>query len=137
MVLTAVTVLVPGHVSGRLLKLDEPVSFWGGVDPASGDIVEPGHPQYGENVAGKIVSMPHGRGSSSSSSVLAELLRIGRGPAAIVLEEPDSILVVGVLVAAALYGAQCPVVVAPEPPRRGGEWTITDGTIVLARSADA
>lgn len=133
--MSAVKVLVDGHASGPLLRLDEPVSFWGGVDPTSGEIVEPGHPQYGENVAGKIVAMPHGRGSSSASSVLAELLRIGRGPAGIVLEEPDSILVVGVLVAAVLYGARCPVVVAGEPPRSGGEWTIAEGTIVQVGAA--
>jgi predicted aconitase with swiveling domain len=56
--------------------------------------------------------MPSGRGSSSSSSVLAEAIRCGTGPAGIVLAEPDPILVVGALVAARLYGLACPVVVA-------------------------
>ncbi len=57
--------------------------------------------------------MAHSVGSSSSSSVIAELLRAGSGPAAVVLEQPDAIVFIGVAVAAELYGAGCPVLVAP------------------------
>jgi predicted aconitase with swiveling domain len=77
--------LVAGTAEGRALVLDEPLSFWGGVDPATGDIIEARHPQHGENVAGRILVMPSGRGSSSSSSVLAEAIRAGTAPAAIVV----------------------------------------------------
>ncbi|MFB3051774.1 MAG: aconitase X swivel domain-containing protein, partial [Acidimicrobiia bacterium] len=66
-----------------------PLSMWGGVDTESGRIVDATHPQSGESLAGKIVVLPSGRGSSSSSSVLAEMLRIGTGPAGMILEEPD------------------------------------------------
>lgn len=55
--------------------------------------------------------MPAGRGSSSSSSVLAEAIRRGTAPAAIVLATPDPILAVGALVAESLYGGRCPIVV--------------------------
>jgi predicted aconitase with swiveling domain len=55
--------------------------------------------------------MPSGRGSSSSSSVLAEAIRAGTGPEAIVLAEPDGILVLGALVARELYGKELPVLV--------------------------
>jgi hypothetical protein len=102
--------LVPGTVSGPVLALGEPLSLWGGVDPATGRIVEPRHPDVGRSVAGRILAMPAVRGSSSSSSVLAELLRGGVGPLAIVLGEPDEILVVGAVVAGELYGVVCPVV---------------------------
>jgi predicted aconitase with swiveling domain len=118
-------VLVDGVASGEVLALDAPLSIWGGVDAESGRIVEAAHPQFGESLAGKIVVLPHGRGSSSSSSVLAEMLRIGTGPAGIVLEEPDSILVIGVLVANRLYGTRCPIVVATTTPEAGGVWRIT------------
>ncbi len=114
--------------SGRVLALTEPVSLWGGVSYETGDIIEPGHPQFGQNVAGRILGLPHGRGSSSSSSVLAELLRVGKGPAGIILEEPDSILVIGSLVARHLYGAFCPVVVAPIPDD-GTEVIISEGKV--------
>jgi predicted aconitase with swiveling domain len=103
--------LSPGEARGEALVLDEPLSFWGGVDPASGRIIDRNHPQHGRSVAGRILVMPSGRGSSSSSSVLAEAVRAGTGPAGIVLREPDGIVALGVLVAAELYGSDVPVVV--------------------------
>lgn len=103
--------LVGGRASGEVVLLDDGLSFWGGYDPKTGRIVERSHPQYGESLAGRIVHLPHGRGSSSSSSVLAESLRLGTGPAGIVLGEPDSILVIGSLVARLLYGVDCPIYV--------------------------
>ncbi len=99
--------------SGRTLVLGEPLSLWGGVDPATGEIVDGHHPQRGELVAGRIVVMPAGRGSSSSASVLAELARAGVAPAAIVLGEPDLILSIGAAVAEELYRATIPVLVRP------------------------
>ena len=105
----------PGRAAGPVLALAEPLSLWGGVDPVTGVIVEPRHPDVGQSVAGRILAMPAARGSSSSSSILAELLRLGVGPLAIVLGEPDEILVVGSLAAGELYGAVCPVVLlAPD-----------------------
>ena len=87
--------LVPGTAEGRALVLDEPLSFWGGVDPETGDITDVRHPQHGASVTGRILVMPSGRGSSSSSSVLAESIRAGTAPAAIVLGEADPILALG------------------------------------------
>jgi hypothetical protein len=63
-------------------------------------------------VTGRILEMPSGRGSSSSSTVLAEAIRLGTGPAGIVLGAPDEIIVIGALVAAELYGSQMPVVIS-------------------------
>lgn len=104
--------LVPGRAEGPTVVLDEGLSLWGGFDPATGRIVDRSHPQHGESLTGAIVWMPHGRGSSSSSSVLAESIRLGTGPAGIVLAEPDQILVIGSLVADFLYGVTCPIWVA-------------------------
>lgn len=108
--------LTPGRARGRLLHLKEPLSFWGGVDPATGDIIDRHHPQAGENVVGRVLLMTSGRGSSSSSSVLAEAIRAGTAPAGIILEMPDRIIALGALVAADLYGRETPVVVID--PRR-------------------
>jgi len=101
--------LVPGAASGPILRLDEPLSFWGGLDSATGTIIDRLHSQRGANVAGRILMMPGGRGSSSGSATLAEALRLGKGPAAILMLERDAIVVVGAMVAAELYGLSCPV----------------------------
>lgn len=117
-------VLVAGVARGELLWLTEPISLWGGLDPETGLIIDPGHPQVGRSMTGAIVSMPHGRGSSSSSSVLAEALRLERGPAGFILETPDSILVIGSLVAERLYGTTCPIVCGSLPEGSTGTWMI-------------
>lgn len=96
----------------QVLALTEPLSFWGGLDPLTGAIIDVHHPQRGANVAGKVLHMPHGRGSSSSPSVLAEALRLGTGPIAIVLEESDPMVWLGAYVAEKLYGITCPVTVS-------------------------
>jgi hypothetical protein len=103
--------LVEGTARGTALRLDHPLSLWGGVDPATGTIVDGRHPQAGARVDGRILVMPSGRGSSSSSSILAEAIRAGTAPAAILLREPDPILALGAIVAGQLYGRTIPVVV--------------------------
>jgi uncharacterized protein len=104
--------LVPGAADGEPLMLDEPLSFWGGLDPLTGAITDPRHPQAGTNVAGRILMMPAGRGSSGGSAILAEALRLGKGPAGILMLERDAIVVVGAMVASELYGCACPVALA-------------------------
>jgi predicted aconitase with swiveling domain len=103
--------LVPGEAHGPALVLTEPLSFWGGLDPATGTIIDVHHPQRGAVVTGSVLVMPGGRGSSSSSSVLAEAIRAGTAPAAIVLAEPDPIIALGAIVALELYGASIPIAV--------------------------
>lgn len=102
--------LVPGNAVGAVFVMAEPLSFWGGLDATSGAIIDRWHPQCGEVLTGKVVLMERGRGSSSGSSVLAEAIRAGTGPAAIVLLTRDAIVTLGALVARELYGADCPVV---------------------------
>lgn len=98
-------------MSPRALVLSEGLSLWGGMDPATGELIDAHHPQRGVNLAGRVVVMPSGRGSSSSASVLAEAVRSGTAPAAFVLSEPDLILAIGSAVAEELYGQAVPVVV--------------------------
>ena len=120
--------LVAGTAEGRALVLGEPLSFWGGVDPATGDVIDARHAQHGANVAGAILVMPSGRGSSSSSSVLAEAIRAGTPPTAIVLGEADPILALGAIVARELYGLTMPIVVSTTSPR------VRDGDLVSVRT---
>ena len=86
------------------LHLDAPLSFWGGLDPATGEIIDAHHPQHGENIAGRRLVMPGTRGSTSSPGVLVEAIRLGNGPAEIVLPQPDLTVHAAVSVARRLYG---------------------------------
>jgi predicted aconitase with swiveling domain len=108
-------VAVAGEARGPVMVLTEPLSFWGGVDPGTGRIVDRHHPQAGLSITASILVLPAGRGSSSSSSVLAECLRTGTGPAGIVMRQLDPIVATGAHVAAELYGVACPVVVSDIP----------------------
>lgn len=86
------------------------MSFWGGIDAATGRIIGR-HSRAGESIAGKVLVMPSGRGSSSSSSVLAEAISRSTAPAGIILGHSDEIVALGALVARELYNITCPVVV--------------------------
>jgi predicted aconitase with swiveling domain len=120
-----------GLVSGRVLKLHAPLSFWGGVDPRTGLITQGGHPEKDRSVSGTILAIPATIGSSSSSAVLAELIRRGAAPKAILLQEVDAILIVGALVAREM-GWPAPLVVqvpiAPLP-EEGGITADPDGSV--------
>lgn len=105
--------IAPGRARAPALVLDEPLSLWGGLDPATGRVIELRHPQHGARVSGRVLVLPAARGSSSSASVLAEAVRAGTAPAAIVLGEPDLILALGAAVAEELYGVQIPILVLP------------------------
>ena len=102
--------LVAGIAEGPALILDEPLSFWGGLDPETGRIIDRRHPQAGQVVSGTVLVMPTGRGSSSAASVLAEAIRRQTAPNALVLQDPDEIIVLGAIVAEELYGLVVPVV---------------------------
>jgi predicted aconitase with swiveling domain len=109
--LPAIT-LAPGDAEGATFLLEEPLSFWGGLDSTTGLIIDRWHNQHGACLTGTILVTRAGRGSSSGSSVLAEAIRLGTGPAGIVLLTRDAIVTVGAMVAAELYGTRCPVVLA-------------------------
>lgn len=110
----AAETVVPGSGTGALLALDEPLSFWGGYDAQAGAIVERRHPQFGAALRGRVLLMARAKGSSSSSSVLAEAIRNGTGPAAIVMRDRDLIVALGCIVASELYGIDVPIAVVDE-----------------------
>lgn len=91
-------VLQPGTARGRVLKVAA-LSFWGGVDPATGRLTDPTIAGHGESIAGRVLLIAQPRGSSSSSAVMLELLRTAQAPAAVALGQPDAILGLGIVVA--------------------------------------
>ena len=104
------TTLSPGLARGKLIKLAEPLSFWGGFDAATGTVTDRRHPDLGLCLTGSIVRMSAARGSSSGSSVLAEAIRLGTAPAGFIVRERDAILLLAALVAATLYAKPCVIV---------------------------
>ena len=101
--------LLAGRARGPLLCLLRPLSFHGGVDPASGMIVDPGSDAYGETVGGTVLALGAARGSSAAAAVLAELARRRLAPAALLLGQRDAFLLVAAIVAREM-GWPAPVV---------------------------
>lgn len=124
--------LARGVATGEVVVLEEPLSFWGGVDAREGIVVSEHHPQFGVLLRERVLVMPSGRGSSSSSSVLAEAIRLGTAPAGILLREADPIVVLGAVVARELYGVELPVVALDEEDYRSlnpGDVVSVDATV--------
>ena len=101
--------LIPGLANGPALVLTDTLSFWGGFDPANGEIIDVHHPQYRQLVGGRILCVPHSRGSAGTPGGIAETLRNGSGPLAFILGEADVNIGVGTLVANRLYNFEIPV----------------------------
>ena len=113
-------VLVDGDAGfGAALVLSAPISFWGGVDPKTGTIADVRHPEHGQSIAGRVLFLPGTIGSSSASAVLMELVHNGNAPAALVLHEPDAILLLGLIVAREM-GWPTPVAVRLDRSRFAG-----------------
>ena len=133
-------VLLPGPaIAAEALVLTAPISFWGGVDPRSGEIADSRHPQFAQNISGRALLVPATVGSSSAAAILLELVQAGLAPAAIVLHEPDAILLLGLIVAREM---SMPIPIALRLDRQhfahfqNQRVTISsDGTIEIAKHA--
>jgi uncharacterized protein len=108
------TILNSGSATGPVLVLTEPLSFWGAFDPRSGRIVDTHHPQCGMVLTGTVLMMRESRGSGTAPGAIAEAIRLGTAPSAIILIAPDINLAIGAAVAARLYGNKCPVLAVSE-----------------------
>jgi len=105
--------ILTGTVSGPVVAMEEGLSFWGGVDAATGMVIDVHHPRHGVSLAGAVVLMPTSRGSCSGSGVLLELAMGGRAPAALIFSEPEDTLTLGAIVAAEMFGRMIPVLRLP------------------------
>ncbi len=108
------TPLVRGAASGKALVGREPLSFWGGYDYHTGEIIDPHHHLRGKVAAGRILAIPYARGSSTTTEVLLEAVRAGTAPAAILTTGIDSFFALASIVAEEMYGQSIPIV-ALEP----------------------
>ena len=103
-------VLVPGEAQGEALVSREPLSFWGGYDQNTGEIIDRRHPLSGAVAAGRILVVPSSRGSSTTTAVLLEAIRLGTAPAALLTAATDTFLTLASIVADELYQKPIPVI---------------------------
>ncbi len=106
--------VVSGRGEGEVLATSQPISFWGGVDPGTGLINDPRHELFGQSIAGKVLAFPYGKGSSTTSLMLLELVRIGKAPSAIINLRTEPILATGPIVSKHFYGKGIPVLTLDE-----------------------
>ena len=103
-------VLVAGEARGEALVSSEPLSFWGGYDQNTGEIIDRRHPLAGQIAAGRVLAIPMTRGSSTTAAVFLEAARAGAAPAGIVTSSVDHFLVLASVVADEMYGIHIPIV---------------------------
>lgn len=104
------TLVLPGSAQGPVLAADEPLSFWGGVDPATGTVIDVHHPLAGQCLTGAVLVLPGTRGSCSGSGVVLDLTLSGRAPAALVFSDPEDVATLGALIAGRMFGRTLPVI---------------------------
>ena len=90
--------VVGGYAEGEALVSADPVSFYGGVDPETGVVVEPGHAVEGECITGKVFVFPTGKGSTVGSYVIYRMSKLGTAPAALVNSETEAIIATGCVI---------------------------------------
>ena len=88
----------PGEVTGEALVTNQGLSFYGGVDPETGVVVEKDHQLEGQSITGKILVFPRGKGSTVGSYILYQLAKTGKGPVAIINQETETIVAVGCII---------------------------------------
>lgn len=140
--------ILSGQAGGPIVATREALSFWGGVDPATGQVIDVHHPLHGRSLTGAILLMPSSRGSCTGSGVLLDLILTGRGPAALIFTDAEDVLTLGALVAAEMFGRPLPVARVSrhlfEELESAGSASITEDVISvagrsvpLAKAADA
>ena len=102
--------VVAGSARGETLVTGEPLSFWGGFDFKTGEIIDRRHPLAGARAAGRILAVPFSKGSSTTTAVLLESVRAGTAPAAMLTTGVDAFFALASIVAATMYGKSFPVI---------------------------
>ena len=115
-----------GNAQGETLVTSQPISFFGGVDPEKGIVVERGHPLEGQCIAGKVLVFPTGKGSTVGSYTLYRLKMNGRAPLAILNAECETIIAVGCIIAEIPCVDQLPI-----QEIRSGSLVQIDGSVVI------
>lgn len=129
--------VISGSARGTALVSREPLSFWGGYDWKTGEIIDRRHPLSGSNAAGRILAIPFTRGSSTTTAVLLEAIRSKTAPAGIVTTSADFFFALASVVADEMYATPIPLVAVSELDfsrlQTGDNVEIDGGTLVVIR----
>lgn len=104
--------LVAGEAAGESFCLQAPLSLWDGIDSQTGRIIQVGHPDEGQSIAGKILVFSSGLSGATAGAAITETVRTGSAPRAMILPESDAIIVTASVTAGLLYDSDIPVYVA-------------------------
>jgi len=131
-------VIIRGEAHGLALVSHEPLSFWGGYDWKTGEIIDRRHTLSGSIAKDKILAVPFTRGSSTTTAVLLEAIRAKTAPAAIITTDTDFFFALASVVADELYASPLPLVALAEGDfgqlMTGDEIQITNnGSVILFR----
>lgn len=107
-------VIIPGDITAEVVAAEEPLSFWGGYNQDTGEIIDRRHSLSGQNAAGRILAVPFTRGSSTTTAVLLEASRAKTAPAAIITSTPDSFFALASIIADELYQTPIPLLVVSQ-----------------------
>jgi cis-L-3-hydroxyproline dehydratase len=129
--------IVAGEAEGEALVTQDALSFWGGYDFTTGEIIDKHHPLAGVRAAGRILAVPFSKGSSTTTAVLLEAVRAGTAPAAIITTGTDAFFALASIVAGEMYGKSFPVIALEAADfaslRTGDRLTISsDGRIAVS-----
>jgi len=91
-------IIFKGKAEGEALVTSMPISFYGGVDPNTGGVLEKGHELQGQSIAGKVLVFPQGKGSTVGSYTLYRMKKNGTAPAAMINRETETIVAVGAII---------------------------------------
>jgi predicted aconitase with swiveling domain len=131
--------ILRGEARGKALVSNEPLSFWGGYDWKTGEIIDRRHRLSGSNAKGKILAVPFTRGSSTTTAVLLEAIRAGTAPAAILTTDTDFFFALASVVADELYRSPLPLVALTESDfaklRTGDDITVKDNGELIIHQA--
>ena len=102
--------IVAGEADAEALVTNDALSFWGGYDFHTGEIIDKHHPLAGVRASGRILAVPFSKGSSTTTAVLLEAVRAGTAPAAILTTGTDAFFALASIVADVMYGKSFPVI---------------------------
>ena len=91
-------IISKGNAQEEALATSQPISFYGGVDPNTGEIIEKGHELQGKSVKGKILVFPNGKGSTVGSYTLYRMKKNGVAPAGMINKECETVVAVGAII---------------------------------------
>lgn len=105
--------VIEGVVKGEAIVSNQPFGFFGGVNPATGVVIDKWHELYGQNISGKVMVYPEGRGSTVGAAIILELTRTNNAPAAIINTKIETITAAGGLLAKKFYDKDIPMIDRP------------------------